>query len=161
MIQEQLTGSSSWLGLATDITPARDWVESQLDGWAEKLGWSATDLYTAEADVQAAAEAADAAAILGDDPATFWQELADRAASWPGAEQLAPIWQTAGATVSSTEEQSYDVSGYAQDMLDTAAYGIEQAEDVAEAGAKAAKMPATWGIAAAVAALGLGAYLLA
>jgi hypothetical protein len=156
-----LTGTTSWGGLVTDMQSARDWVESQLDGWAQVYGWTADQLYTAEADVQAAAEAADAATIFGDDPATFWQTLADRAADWPGAEKLNVIWASAGATVTSSAEQSYDWEGYGQDMLDDAAYGIEQAEGAAQAAADAAKMPATWGIAAAVVALGLGAYLLA
>jgi hypothetical protein len=161
MYQSELTGTSSFFGLVTDMQSARDWVESQLDGWADKYGWSSDQLYQAETDVDAAAQAADDAAILGDDPATFWQTLADRAATWPGASELNAIWKGAGATITSTAEQSYDVSGFVQDSLDDAAYGIEQVEEVAAAGAKAAKMPAVWGIGAGVAALGLAAYLLA
>lgn len=160
MIQSELTGTTSWGGLMTDMSSARDWVESQLDGWAEKLGWSATDQYSAEADLEAAAQASDDAAIFGDDPKVFWQELADRAAGWKGGAELAGIWQSAGATVASTAETEYDWSGYADDMISDAAYGIEQVEDLAQSGVKAAKMPAVWGIGAAVAALGLGAYLL-
>lgn len=161
MIQTAITGTSAWFGLGKSMDEARAWVESQLDGWADLYGWTSDDLYTAEQDVDDAAAAADHASWFGDDPATFWQVLADRAAFWPGSEQLAPIWQSAGATVVSAGEAEYDVEGYAQDMLDTAAYGIEQAEDVAEAGAAAARTPAVWGIAAAAVALGLGAYLLA
>lgn len=161
MIATEITGTTSWGGLVTSMDDARAWVESQLDGWAEKYAWTSNDLYTAEDDVEAAAKAADDAAFFGDDPATFWQTLADRAAFWPGAESLAPIWQSAGATVVSVGEASYDWQGYGQDMIEDAAYGIEQVESVAEAGAKAARMPAAWGIGAGVAALGLAAYLLA
>lgn len=161
MNQTAITGTSTWGGLGKSMAEARAWVESQLDGWAEKYAWTSADLYTAEDDVEAAAQAADAAAFFGDDPATFWQELADRAAFWPSGDQLAPIWQSAGATVVTVDEASYDWQDYGQDMLDDAAYGIEQVEGVAEAGAKAARMPAAWGIGAGVAALGLAAYLLA
>jgi hypothetical protein len=160
VIQTEITGTTSWGGLVTDMSSARDWVESQLDGWAEKLGWSGTDQYAAEADLEAAAQASDDAAIFGDDPKVFWQTLADRAAGWKGGAELAGIWQSAGATVDTSAETEYDWSGYADDMISDAAYGIEQVEDVAQSGVKAAKLPAVWGIGAGIAALGLGAYLL-
>jgi len=160
VIQSELIGTTSWGGLVTDMSSARNWVESQLDGWADKFNWDATDLYTAESDVEAAAKAADDAALFGDDPATFWQVLADRAALWKNASSLATVWQSAGAAVTTTAEAEYDYGGYVDDMISSAAYGIEEIESVGESGVKAAKMPAVWGIGAGIAALGLGAYLL-
>jgi len=160
MIQTDITGETSFGGLYTDIKGSRDWALSSIAGWASQLDWSQADQESARADIEAAFEDADDAAWFGYDPATFWQSLADAAESWPNGDMLAPIWVSAGATVSADIAQSYDWEGFADDSIADAAAGIETLEDVANAGAKAAKMPWVWGVGAGVAALGLASYLL-
>lgn len=160
MKQSDITGVSSWGGLYTDIKGSRDWAIGCVPTWAAQLGWSAAVQAAVSQDIEDAYQEADSAAWFGFDPDTFWQSLADASTTWPNGDMLAPVFASAGATVDSQDELTYDWEGYGDDMIADASAGIETLEDVADSGAKALKMPAVWGIGAGIAALGLASYLL-
>lgn len=160
MIQTDITGTTSWGGLYTDITGGRDWAISCVPVWGAQFGWSSAVQAAVLQDIADAYEESDDAAWFGYDADTFWQALADASTSWPNGDMLAPIFQSAGATVDSQSETEYDWEGYGDDMISDASEGLETLTDVADSGARALKMPAVWGIGAGIAALGLASYLL-